>query len=110
MNSVLEKRVELRPDELDQEEVKQFSLHQPGLYEVYLHNDDFTPMEFVIEALRTHFHMDDIKAKSVTLEAHTKGRAVCGVYCRDVAETRIDQAAEYARTHDHPLKWSMEAT
>lgn len=104
MNLVLENRSK----EPDQE--TRFGLHQPGLYEVHLHNDDFTPMEFVIEALRKFFHMDDIKAKNVTLEAHTKGRAVCGIYCKDIAATRIDQAAEYARTHDHPLKWSMEAS
>ncbi len=84
-------------------------LQQPGLFEVHLHNDDFTPMEFVIEALRTFFHMDEIKAKTIALEAHTKGVAVCGTYSREVAETRIDQAAEHAKTHDHPLKWSMEA-
>lgn len=92
------------------EQVQQGGSEQRGLYEVYLHNDDFTPMKFVIEALRIFFHMDEIKAEKVTLEAHTKGRAVCGVFSRELAETRIDQAAEYARTHDHPLRWSMEAT
>ena len=85
------------------------NLAQPGLYEVYLHNDDFTPMGLVIKALRMFFHMDIIKAENVALEAHTKGRAVCGVFSRDIAETRIDQAGEYARVHEHPLKWSMEA-
>ncbi len=82
---------------------------RPGLYKVYLHNDDFTPMQFVVEALDKFFHMSVSKAKQVMLEAHTKGRAVCGTYNREVAETRIDQAIEFARTHDHPLKWSMEA-
>jgi len=84
-------------------------LKEPGSVKVFLHNDDFTPMAFVIEALIKFFHLDDIKAKTVTVEAHTKGRAVCGAYSREIAETRIDQASEYARTHDHPLKWSMEA-
>lgn len=81
----------------------------PNLFEVIIHNDDFTPMEFVIEVLRTIFHMDATKAKNVMNEAHTKGRAVCGAYSKEVAETRIDHAIEYARSHDHPLLWSMEA-
>ena len=80
----------------------------PGLFEVVLHNDDFTPMEFVIEALREFFHLDEIVAKKITLDAHTKGEAVCGVYGKDVAESRIDTAVEYARKHDHPLRWSMQ--
>jgi ATP-dependent Clp protease adaptor protein ClpS len=84
-------------------------LEEPGLYDVILHNDDFTPMQFVIELLKLFFHLDDTKAKTIMHEAHTKGRAVCGTYSREVAETRIDQAVDYARTHDHPLKWSMEA-
>lgn len=102
MNYVLEKRPELLRKE-------QAVLQEPGSYEVYLHNDDFTPLEFVIEALGMFFHMDSIKAKKIALEAHTKGRAVCGVYSKEIAETRIDQAVEHARTHDHPLIWSMEA-
>ena len=102
MNLVLENR----PNELRQE---QQVTQQPGSYEVYLLNDDFTPMEFVIEALGIFFHMDSIKAKKVMLEAHTKGRAVCGVYSKEIAETRIDQAVEHARMHEHPLRWNMEA-
>jgi ATP-dependent Clp protease adaptor protein ClpS len=103
MNSVLEKRPEVRGQE--QQELGQ----TPGFYEVHLHNDDFTPLEFVIEALGTFFHLDSIKAKTIALEAHTKGRAVCGVYSKEIAETRIDQAIDHARTHEHPLRWSMEA-
>lgn len=106
MNEVIEKgknRLKLKRE-------RQIGFNQPELYEVYLHNDDFTPMGFVIEALMAFFHMDDRRAKQVTLEAHTKGVAVCGVYCRDIAETRIDRAAEHARMNDHPLRWSMIAT
>lgn len=102
MNFILEK-------EPSKQSLMQQVLWQPGVYEVYIHNDDFTPMDFVIEALGKFFHMDDIRAKKVTLEAHAKGRAVCGVYSKEIAETRIDQAMQYARMHDHPLKWSMEA-
>lgn len=101
--------VESNQVDLELKRKKQTGFHQPDLYEVHLHNDDFTPTEFVIEALMAFFHMDDIRAKQVTQEAHTKGRAVCGVYPREIAETRIDKAAEHARTHDHPLRWSMNA-
>lgn len=81
---------------------------EPGLYDVILHNDDFTPISFVIQLLKTYFYLDEVKAKTVTLVAHTKGRAVCGTYSKEVAETRIAQVMAYARTCGHPLRWSME--
>jgi ATP-dependent Clp protease adaptor protein ClpS len=99
MNFILEKDLQISWDAVAK---------APGLYEVVLHNDDFTPMSFVMEMLEKFFYLDQIRAKSVMLKAHTKGRAVCGSYSKDIAETRIDQAIEYARMHEFPLKWSME--
>lgn len=101
MNCVVEKRTQ----GLEQ---KAYVSREPGLYEVILHNDDFTPMDFVLQMLQDYFHLDQHKANQVMQEAHTKGRAVCGIYTREVAETRVDQAVSYARTQDHPLRWSME--
>jgi len=84
-------------------------LKQPSLYQVMLHNDDFTPMEFVVTVLENFFSMDRVKATQVMYEVHTAGKAVCGVFSRDVAETKMDQVIDYARMHEHPLLCSIEA-
>ncbi|OAI49123.1 ATP-dependent Clp protease adaptor ClpS [Gammaproteobacteria bacterium SCGC AG-212-F23] len=85
------------------------TLKEPGLFQVIMHNDDFTPMEFVVTVLELFFGMERVKAMSVMHEVHAHGRASCGAYSRDVAETKIDQVIEYARRHDHPLLCSVEA-
>ncbi|MCP1676104.1 ATP-dependent Clp protease adaptor protein ClpS [Natronocella acetinitrilica] len=83
-------------------------LKRPPLYKVLLMNDDYTPMEFVVEILQTFFAMDRSKATQVMLQVHTKGSGVCGVYARDVAESKVEQVNEYARQHQHPLLCTME--
>lgn len=85
-------------------------LKEPAMYRVLMHNDDFTPMEFVVAVLETFFSMDRIRATNVMYEVHTAGKAICGIFSRDVAETKVDQVMEYARRHDHPLLCSVEAT
>lgn len=85
-------------------------LKQPALYNVWMHNDDFTPMEFVVALLELFFHMDRAFATKVMYEIHMSGKAVCGTYTKDVADTKADQVTEYARKHDHPLLCSVEAT
>ena len=82
---------------------------EPSLYQVVLENDDFTPMEFVVGVLETFFYMSRRQATSIMLEAHTKGTAICGLYSRDLAESKISQVVDYARMHDHPLRYRMEA-
>src|SRR5471030_2522536 len=72
------------------------AIQEPHLYQVVMHNDDFTPMEFVVAVLEIFFNMDRTKATSVMYEVHISGKAVCGVYTRDVAETKADQVVEYA--------------
>lgn len=81
---------------------------EPNLYQVVMHNDDFTPMEFVVTVLENFFNMDRAKATSVMYEIHISGKAVCGMFSKDVAETRIEQVMEYARRHEHPLLCSAE--
>lgn len=81
---------------------------RPPLYRVVLLNDDYTPMEFVVEVLQMFFHMDRSKATQIMLHVHTRGKGVCGVYNRDVAETKVDLVNEYARKNDHPLMCTME--
>jgi ATP-dependent Clp protease adaptor protein ClpS len=81
----------------------------PALYQVVIHNDDFTPMEFVISVLESFFYMDRRQAAEKMLEAHMQGEAICGVFSKDVAETKIDQIKEQARLNEYPLNCSMEA-
>ncbi len=84
-------------------------LKRPPLYKVVMLNDDYTPMEFVVEVLEVFFGMDREKATSVMLAVHTQGRAVCGIYSRDVAETKAAQVNQCARDHEHPLLCEIEA-
>lgn len=85
-------------------------LKQPAMFSVLMHNDDYTPMEFVVAILESFFNMDRALATKVMYEVHMSGKAVCGIYTKDVAETKADQVTEYARKHDHPLLCSVEAT
>jgi len=80
----------------------------PPLYKVILLNDDFTPMDFVIEILMNFFAMSEQKATLVMLQIHTQGVGVCGTYSKDVAETKVYIVNEYSRVHQHPLMCSME--
>lgn len=84
-------------------------LARPPLYKVILHNDDFTPMEFVVEVLQEFFNMDSEQAVQVMLAVHTQGKATCGIFTRDIAETKSYQVNEYARECEHPLMCDIEA-
>ena len=81
---------------------------RPSLYRVVLMNDDYTPMDFVVEVLMTFFVMTEEKATQIMLAVHTEGKAVCGVYTRDIAETKAAQVNQYASEHDHPLLCEIE--
>lgn len=85
-------------------------LKQPPLYRVVLINDDFTPMEFVVDILETIFGMERTRATQVMLEVHTKGKGVCGVYNFEIAETKVAQVMGIAKQHQHPLLCTMEET
>lgn len=97
----------IRPAELEVEEPKS-QLKQPTLYQVVMHNDDFTPMEFVVTVLELFFAMERTFATRVMYEIHTTGKAVCGLFSKDVATTKVDQVTDYARMHEHPLLCSIE--
>lgn len=84
-------------------------LKEPILYHVLMHNDDYTPMEFVVEVLESFFNMDRSNATRVMYEVHMSGKAVCGIFSKDVAETKMEQVIDYARKHEHPLLCSVEA-
>ena len=81
---------------------------RPPLYQVLLINDDFTPMDFVVAVLETFFNMDRERATQVMLHVHTRGRGVCGVFTREVAETKVTQVNEFSRAHQHPLLCTLE--
>jgi ATP-dependent Clp protease adaptor protein ClpS len=83
-------------------------LKRPAMYRVVLLNDDYTPMEFVVQILETIFSMDRTSATRVMLEVHTKGRGTAGVYTYEIAETRVSQVNGFARQHQHPLLCTME--
>ncbi len=84
-------------------------LKSPAMYKVILLNDDYTPMEFVIEVLQTFFAMNREKATQIMLAVHTVGRATCGIYTRDIAETKSAQVNQFAQDNQHPLVSDVEA-
>lgn len=85
-------------------------LKKPPLYKVILLNDDYTPMEFVVEVLEIFFRMNREQATQIMLTVHTQGKGVCGIYTRDIAETKMNQVNQYSRDHQHPLLCEVEAS
>lgn len=81
---------------------------KPPLYSVVLLNDDYTPMEFVVDVLQGFFSLDRVTATRVMLEVHTRGKGVCGVFPYEIAETKVAQVSAYAQQHQHPLLCTME--
>jgi ATP-dependent Clp protease adaptor protein ClpS len=96
-----------REDEINQQPDTQ-ELCEPSLYQVVLHNDNYTPIEFVMGILEKYFYFDRREAAVKTLEAHAKGQTICGIFSRDFAEAKVAQVIEFADVHDHPLHCSME--
>jgi len=89
-------------------EEAQPELKKPPLYQVVLLNDDYTPMEFVVDVLERIFTLDRIRATRIMLEVHTRGKGVCGVFTFEIAETKVAQVMTYARQNQHPLLCTME--
>jgi ATP-dependent Clp protease adaptor protein ClpS len=81
----------------------------PSLYKVVLLNDDYTPMEFVIDVLARFFNHDEEQATQIMLAVHTQGKGVCGTYTKDVAETKSMQVNQHSRQHKHPLLCEVES-
>ena len=82
---------------------------QPPLYKVFLHNDDYTPMEFVVDVLIRFFRKNKQESTAIMLSVHERGVGVCGVFTREIAETKVMQVRQAAKAQGHPLKCSMEA-
>ena len=83
-------------------------LKSPPLFKVVLLNDDYTPMDFVIEVLQQFFSKTREQATEIMLKVHTEGAGVCGVYPKDIAATKVEQVVAFARQHQHPLQCVME--
>ncbi|HBD24019.1 MAG TPA: ATP-dependent Clp protease adapter ClpS [Oceanospirillaceae bacterium] len=83
-------------------------LQPPSMYKVILLNDDYTPMEFVIDVLIRFFRHNEEQATQIMLAVHTQGKGVCGIYSKDVAETKSAQVNQYSRQHKHPLLCEVE--
>ena len=101
-----------KPD-LDQDgvavvEESKADLAPPPLYQIVMLDDDYTPMEFVVDVLQIFFTMDREKATQIMLTVHTQGKAPCGVFTKDVAETKAAQVVQYARENQHPLMCEVE--
>lgn len=82
-------------------------IEPPPLHKIWLLNDDYTTMEFVIEVLKEFFYKSDKQAEQIMLKVHHEGKAVCGEYPKDVAETKVMRVTRYARAHGHPLQCVM---
>ncbi|MDR0805768.1 MAG: ATP-dependent Clp protease adapter ClpS [Enterobacteriaceae bacterium] len=80
----------------------------PPMYQVILNNDDYTPMEFVIEVLQKFFTYDIERATQLMLTVHYQGKATCGVFTAEIAETKVTQINRYARENEHPLLCTLE--
>jgi ATP-dependent Clp protease adaptor protein ClpS len=81
----------------------------PRMYQVVMHNDDYTPMEFVVMVLQEFFQRDIETATQIMLKIHHEGRGVCGVYTKDVAATKVELVLAAAKRSGHPLQCTMES-
>ena len=81
---------------------------KPSMYKVLMLNDDYTPMEFVVDVLEHIFQKNREEATQIMLHVHQKGVGVCGVYTYEVAETKVTQTVDYARKNQHPLQCTLE--
>ncbi|MDE1477493.1 ATP-dependent Clp protease adapter ClpS [Xenorhabdus bovienii] len=97
----------LKIKELIEDKTEQ-TLQPPSMYKVILNNDDYTPMEFVVDVLRKFFSYDVERATQLMLDIHYQGKAICGIYTAEVAETKAAQVNMYAKQHEHPLLCSLE--
>ena len=83
-------------------------IKRPSMYEVILLNDDYTPMEYVVKLLRSVFRKSESEAINIMLMVHKKGSGVCGIFTKEIAETKVFMVMKMAKNDQHPLKCIME--
>ncbi|MCS4088854.1 ATP-dependent Clp protease adapter ClpS [Rhizobium sp. BK176] len=93
-------------DLLEREDVK---LERPKMYQVVMYNDDFTPFEFVVLMLMQFFNKGGDEAHAIMMQVHTQGKGICGVFTKDIAETKALEVMKWARVEQHPLRLEVEA-
>lgn len=81
---------------------------KPPMYRVIMLNDDFTPMDFVVDVLCRFFQKSVAEATQLMLQVHYQGKAVCGVYPKDIAESKVQRVLIFSRSHGHPLQCTLE--
>ena len=89
-------------------EVARPRLKRPPLYRVKLINDDYTTMEFVIAVLQGIFHHSEEKAAQIMMHVHKKGAGICGIFTREIAESKVEQVIQFSQQNKHPLQCTME--
>lgn len=94
--------------DVEVEEAIEVDVMLPPQYAVLLHNDDYTTMEFVVEILRRYFKKTGPDAEAIMLQVHKQGKAVAGVYSKEIAETKVDQVTSLARERGFPLRLTLE--
>jgi ATP-dependent Clp protease adaptor protein ClpS len=87
---------------------EKITVKHPKKYKVFLLNDDYTTMDFVIDILISIFYKNSQQAESIMLEIHKNERALCGVYSHEIAETKVMQVLKKAKENGFPLKATME--
>jgi ATP-dependent Clp protease adaptor protein ClpS len=92
----------------ENELLSEIQIHYPKKYKVYLLNDDYTSMDFVVDILMSIFHKSYAEAEAIMLEVHKKERGLCGIYPHEIAETKVIQVSRRARENGFPLKATME--
>ena len=88
--------------------IDELDVKEPSLYKVLIHNDDHTPMDFVVEVIMTYFHKTKKAAVELMLKVHNEGTGLCGVYVKEIAETKVNQVTNAANTQGYPLQCSFE--
>ncbi len=83
-------------------------VQEPKKYQVVLHNDDYTTMEFVVEVLKKIFYKSPVEAHAIMMSVHKKGRGLVGLYPYDIGATKVDQTRKMAKRHGYPLKCTLE--
>jgi len=94
--------------DLDLDQENETDVTEPTMYKVLLHNDDYTPMDFVVFVLKKFFNKSDIEAYQIMMDVHEKGLGLAGVYSFEIAETKVTQVNQFSKQNEYPLKTSLE--
>lgn len=87
---------------------QEIQIQRPPMYRILLLNDDFTPMDFVVDVLKHFFHKTEEESIQLMLQIHHQDQAVCGIYTYEIAEQKVNQVNHYSQQHQHPLQCMME--